>query len=314
MRIFRHHDDLTAEFRGAAIAVGNFDGVHLGHRAVIGEAGLIARDAGMPWGVLTFEPHPVSVFRPDGEPFRLTPFRIKARHVEALGVDFMLVLHFDATFAGLDAEAFVRGVIVDGLRARHVVCGYDFLFGRARAGDCQLLLRMGGMDGYGFTCMKAVRDEQDKPYSSTRVRDYLKAGEPMAAARVLGRPFEIESRVEHGDARGRTLGFPTANVHLGEYVRPAFGVYAVRAGLDEGQETRWHDGVANFGSRPTFEGGAPVLEVHLFDFQGDLYGRHLRVQLLEFLRAEKRFDSLEALKAQIARDAVDARAQLIHQR
>ncbi len=306
MHVFRHFENLPDEVRGASVAVGNFDGVHLGHQAVIGEAGRVARDQGIPWAVLSFEPHPRSLFTTDQEPFRLTPFRIKARHVEALGVDNMIVLHFDHEFAGLSADDFVKKVLVKGLGARHVVSGYDFVFGHKRAGNCELLLHKGKEEGFDFTCVSAV-DDGETIYSSTRVRRCLKAGDPRGAANLLGRPFEIEGRVEHGDARGRTIGFPTANLHLGEYLRPALGVYAVRAGIDEGADTRWLEGVANFGNRPTFDKNDTIFEVHLFDFDGDLYGRHLRIALVDFLREEKKFDGLDDLKAQIALDSNNAR-------
>ena len=306
MHVFRHFENLPDEVRGASVAVGNFDGVHLGHQAVIGEAGRVARDQGIPWAVLSFEPHPRSLFTTNQEPFRLTPFRIKARHVEALGVDNMIILHFDHEFAGLSADDFVKKVLVKGLGARHVVSGYDFVFGHKRAGNCELLLHKGKEEGFDFTCVSAV-DDGETIYSSTRVRRYLKVGDPRGAANLLGRPFEIEGRVEHGDARGRTIGFPTANLHLGEYLRPASGVYAVRAGIDEGADTKWLEGVANFGNRPTFDKKDTIFEVHLFDFDDDLYGRHLRIALVDFLREEKKFDGLDDLKAQIALDSDNAR-------
>ena len=306
MHVFRHFENLPDEVRGASVAVGNFDGVHLGHQAVIGEAGRVARDQGIPWAVLSFEPHPRSLFTTNQEPFRLTPFRIKARHVEALGVDNMIVLHFDHEFAGLSADDFVKKVLVKGLGARHVVSGYDFVFGHKRAGNCELLLHKGKEEGFDFTCVSAV-DDGETIYSSTRVRRYLKVGDPRGAANLLGRPFEIEGRVEHGDARGRTIGFPTANLHLGEYLRPASGVYAVRAGINEGADTKWLEGVANFGNRPTFDKKDTIFEVHLFDFDDDLYGRHLRIALVDFLREEKKFDGLDDLKAQIALDSNNAR-------
>ena len=307
MRIFRHFHDLPAEARGVAVAIGNFDGLHRGHRAVIDEAGHMARAAGMPWAVLTFEPHPRAFFTPGAEPFRLTPFRIKARHIEAMGVDCMIVLRFDGAFSRQPAEAFVTDVLVKGLGARHVVSGYDFVFGHKRAGNTELLLHRGEKDGFGFTCVTAMRDADGNAYSSTRVRTFLKNAEPGAAAEVLGRHFEIEGRVAHGDHRGRAIGYPTANLYLGEYLRPANGVYAVRAGVDRGVATVWHAGVANLGRRPTFAGTDVILEVHLFDFDDDLYGRHLRVALVGYLRPEKKFDGLDDLKAQIAADSVRAR-------
>jgi riboflavin kinase/FMN adenylyltransferase len=248
------------------------------------------------------------LFKPDAAPFRLTTMRTKAHMIESLGVDELLVQHFDMAFAGLSAEAFVNEVIVNGLGASHVVSGYDFQFGKKRQGHCDTLLHMGRERGFGFTAVPKVVDEQGIVYSSTRVRENLQVGDVAGAKHVLGRFFELEGRIEHGDARGRQLGFPTANIHLGEFLRPATGVYAIRAGLDVGQNTVWHDGVANFGRRPTFHADDDViLEAHLFDFSGDLYGKHLRVQLIERLRDEQKFDGLSALKAQIAKDCEKAR-------
>lgn len=308
MRIFRHYNDLPADARGCVVAIGNFDGLHKGHQVVIDEAGAKARAQGKPWAVMTFEPHPDSLFKPNAAPFRLTTMRTKAHMIESLGVDELLVQHFDIDFAGLTAAAFVDEVIVKGLGASHVVSGYDFQFGKKRQGDCDTLLHMGRARGFGFTAVPKVVDEQGIVYSSTRVREYLQSGDVRGAAHVLGRAFELEGRIEHGDARGRKLGFPTANIHLGDFLRPATGVYAIRAGLDEGLETAWIDGVANFGRRPTFHAEDDVvLEAHLFDFSGDLYGKHLRVQLVERLRDERKFDGLDALKAQIAQDCEKAR-------
>ncbi len=307
MRIFRHYEAVPAEFRGAVVAIGNFDGVHKGHHQVIGEAGRIARACGAPWAVLSFEPHPRLLFNAGGEPFRLTPFRTKAQHIEALGVDAMIVLHFDEKFSRLSADDFIDKVIIDGLAARHVVSGYDFVFGYKRKGDCELLLHVGKTQGFGYTCVSAGLDEEGLPFSSSRVRQMLRQANPRAAARLLGRDFEIEGRVEAGDGRGKAIGYPTANLHLGEYLRPATGVYAVRAGIDQGAETVWHNGVANFGNRPTFDGEDVIFEVYLFDFDGNLYGQHLRVALIDFLRPEKKFDGIDDLKAQIALDCQQAR-------
>ena len=312
MRIFRHYTDLPEDARGCVVAVGNFDGLHKGHQVVINEAGTIARaqngGQGAPWAVMTFEPHPDLLFKPDMDPFRLTTMRTKAHMIESLGVDELLVQHFDKAFAGLTAEQFVDEVIVKGLGASHVVAGYDFRFGQKRLGDCDTLLHMGRDRGFGFTAVPKVTDEDGIVYSSTRVREYLRQGDVAGARHVLGRSFELEGRVEHGDARGRDLGFPTANIHLGEFLRPATGVYAIRAGVDQGAGTQWLDGVANFGRRPTFHADDDVvLEAHLFDFSGDLYGKHLRVELVERLRDERKFAGLDELKAQIATDCEKAK-------
>jgi riboflavin kinase/FMN adenylyltransferase len=307
LRVFRHTHEVSADAAGAVVAVGNFDGVHLGHQAVIRAARDQAAAEGRPSAVLTFEPHPREVFQPGNPPFRLSPLRPKTRAIEAIGIDALFVLHFDLAFAAKSAEEFATELLAKSLQARHVVVGYDFVFGRGRKGNATLLAELGRTLGYRVTAIPPVRGPHDEIYSSTRIREYLVAGQPRRAAELLGRPWEIEGRVEHGDERGRALGFPTANLLLGDYLRPAFGVYAVKAGVDQGADTRWHPGVANLGRRPTVVGTVEQLEVHLFDFSGDLYGRHLRVELIEFLRPEKKFDGLEALRAQIAEDAARAR-------
>ncbi|MCC7168545.1 MAG: bifunctional riboflavin kinase/FAD synthetase [Rhodospirillales bacterium] len=306
MRLFRHYSELPADALGAVVAIGNFDGVHRGHQAVIGAAQGMARTAGLPVAVMSFEPHPRLFFKPESEPFRLTPLRIKARLIEAIGVDQMFVLHFDAAFAALSAAEFVRKVLVEGVKAHHVVVGYDFTFGRARGGNVPLLQAMGTELGFAVTSVQPVSHEAG-PYSSTAVRACLMSERPAAAAALLGHYWEIEGRVEGGDRRGRQLGFPTANIRLGEFLHPSPGGYVVRAGIDKGGATVWHDGVANFGRRPTFDKKDLILEVHLFDFAGDLYGKHLRVQLIEFLRPEEKFESLDALKAAIVEDCARAK-------
>jgi riboflavin kinase/FMN adenylyltransferase len=307
MRIFRHFDTLPDDARGAVVAIGNFDGVHPGHRAVINEAGLIARDENLPWAVLTFEPHPRQLFAPNQAPFRLTPFRAKARAIEAMGVDMLIVQRFNKAFSEMEAEDFVRDALVRGIGAHHVVSGYDFVFGHNRGGHCDLLLALGEKEGFGFTATTALVDDSGEAYSSTRVRDRLHDADPVGAAKILGRDFELSGRVAHGERRGRKLGFPTANIPLGRYIRPSNGVYAIRAMVEDGTKQHWRDGVANIGTRPTFSGDGIILEVFLFDFDGDLYGQRLRVRLIDFLRSEKKFDGLDALKAQIALDTEAAR-------
>jgi riboflavin kinase/FMN adenylyltransferase len=315
MRIFGHFQNLPTDVRGAAVAIGNFDGVHLGHREVISEAGRIARAAGRPWAVLTLEPHPRSVFTPDAPPFRLTPLPVKARLIESIGVDVLIVVPFDLEFAKLAPRAFVEKVIVGGLGAKHVVCGHDFAFGHGRRGTPEMLLWMGDEFDFGFTCVHEVRNGDAEPYSSTRVRQYLQAANPEAAAEILGRPFEIEGVVVAGERRGRELGFPTANIGLGEYLRPAFGIYAIETSWEQPTGTEMggitpRAGVANLGVRPTFGATEPLLEVHVFDFAGDLYGRTLTTRLIHYLRPEKKFDAIEPLQAQMAEDCAHARALL----
>jgi riboflavin kinase / FMN adenylyltransferase len=310
MQIFRHTETLPAAARGAVVAIGNFDGVHRGHQTVVAAAKAEARRLGVPVCVLSFEPHPRSLFRPDDPPFRLTPFRIKARLLEALGVDLHVVLHFDQAFAARSAEDFIQTILVGAMGARHVVVGYDFCFGHRRAGTSETLTAFGRRLGFGVTIVTQASDETGGLYSSSRARELLAAGDTHGAAEILGRPWEIEGRVEHGDKRGRELGFPTANVELGDFLRPAYGIYAVRCAVDEGGPLVWHDGVANLGIRPMWRTETPLLEAYLFDFSGDLYHRHLRVQLVEWLRGEEKFDSLEALVTQIDRDCDAARQVL----
>jgi riboflavin kinase/FMN adenylyltransferase len=307
MRLFRHHTEIPVEARNAVVALGNFDGVHRGHQAVIGAAQARAREFGTTSAVLTFEPHPREFFKPDQPSFRLTPLRIKVRQLEAIGVDNLFVLPFGPRLAQMSAEAFVIEVLIEGLEAQHVVVGYDFVFGRERRGNAALLADLGRMHGLGVTSVAAAASDAGEVFSSTKVREHLKSGRPMGATALLGRPWEIEGRVEHGDQRGRQLGFPTANITIGDYLEPLLGVYAVKAGIDMGAATRWVDGVANLGRRPTVGGTRVQLEVHLFGLSADLYGRHLRVAFIDFLRPEKKFAGLPELKAQIAEDSGRAR-------
>jgi riboflavin kinase/FMN adenylyltransferase len=232
------------------------------------------------------------------------------RLLEALGVDDVFVLPFNQALSELSAEDFVREVLVEGLRVRHVLVGDNFIFGHRRGGDTALLERLGRGAGFGVSVVQRVEGATGEAYSSTGIRDYLTAGNPTRAALLLGRYWEIEGRVQEGAKLGRKLGFPTANIALGEVLDPAYGVYAVRAGIDRGEGTVWHPGVANIGIRPMIEGDEPLLEVHLFDFDEDLYGQHLRVALVDYLRPEMAFDDMEALRVQMVEDSRRARVIL----
>ena len=311
MRIIRDLTDFPAGLQGGVIALGNFDGLHLGHQAVIGAALNAARETNKPAGVMTFEPHPRQFFRPGEPPFLLSPFHMKAHLIEVLGVDYLYVQTFDRKLSEHTAEDFVTEVLVKGLRASQVVVGFDYTFGHQRRGSVEFLRSMASSAGFTVIAVPELKDTADGlRYSSSNARELLAAGRCADAARLLGRYWEIAGRVEHGDQRGRTIGFPTANVAHGEYLHPAKGVYAVRAGIDQGTETVWHDGVANFGNRPTFDKKDVLLEVHLFDFNGDLYGRDLRVALIDYLRPERKFDGIAALKAQLETDRDTARRVL----
>jgi riboflavin kinase / FMN adenylyltransferase len=310
MRIIRHTAGIRDEVRGAAVAIGNFDGVHRGHQAVIDAARKAARSLDTSLAVVTFEPHPRRFFRPDDPPFQLSPLRSRVRQFRALGVDTLMIIHFDAQVSRASAEQFVDHVLVKGLAARHVAVGYDFVFGKDRHGDVALLRRIADKVGFGITEVSPVTVEGGaEVYSSTAIRGHLRAGDPAQAARLLGRCWEIEGRVQKGDQRGHRIGFPTANLALDEYMQPALGVYAVWAGIEHHGETDWHMGVANIGSRPTFDGQTVTVETHIFDFAEDIYGMILRVALVDYIRPERKFDEISQLREQIARDA--ARAQLL---
>jgi riboflavin kinase/FMN adenylyltransferase len=291
--------------RGATVALGNMDGVHLGHQSVIRAAHAARPDA--PLAVLTFEPHPREVFRPDDPPFRLTLSAERADALAALGVDLLYELRFDQAFSQMTAEDFVVKVLHEGVGARHLVSGLDFAFGRRRGGDAGFLAARAEALGMGLTLVPPVTDANG-PLSSTRIRRVLQDGYPERATTELGRPWAIRGEVMHGDKRGRTIGFPTANVPLGRHLEPARGVYAVKVRLADGS---FHRGVANIGRRPTVNAGTESrLEVNVFDFDGDLYGQDITVALISYIRAEIRFAGLDALKTQIAADAAQARRML----
>ena len=305
MRIFHDWRELPADARGATVALGNFDGMHRGHAQVI-RAAHAARPK-VPLGVLTFEPHPREHFRPDDPPFRLTLSAERAEALAALGVSLLYELPFDHEFSLMPAEAFVSEVLHQGLGARHLVCGPDFAFGRRRGGDTAFLSRHAEELGMGLTLVPLLADAGG-PISATRIRRALQDGYPERATADLGHPWTIRGEVAHGDARGRTIGFPTANIALGRHLEPARGVYAVTVRLPDGT---WKHGVANIGRRPTVnEGPESRLEVNIFDFDADIYGAELAVALHAYIRPEQKFSGLDALKAQIAADAAEARRLL----
>ncbi|RHW17976.1 bifunctional riboflavin kinase/FAD synthetase [Sphingomonas gilva] len=297
---------VPADYRGGIVALGNFDGFHRGHQAVVGRAVERARAEGRPAIVATFDPHPVRHFAPHVPPFRLTTLDQRERLFAEAGADAMLVFDFDDDLAGLSAEAFVTERIVGVIGAAGVVTGEDFTFGHKRGGDVAVLAELGRRHGFSTDAIPPVSDDHG-PISSSRIRDALKAGEPHEAARLLTRPFAVEGVVQHGDKRGRAIGYPTANIDMGPYLRPRYGIYAVRGTLADG---RVLDGAANLGIRPTFDPPKELLEPYFFDFSGDLYDQRIEVELIEFLRPEARFDSLEALAAQMAQDCDRARAVL----
>jgi len=307
VRVIRGWEGLAADDRGAAVAMGSFDGVHKGHQAVISLARESARALGAPLGVITFDPHPRVFFRPDGPPFRLQKTDQQARALEELGVEILYVLPWAPDLAEMSPEAFARQVLVEGLGVRHVTVGFDNTFGKGRSGTPEVLNDLGRDLGFSVSVAREVGDEAGK-FSSTAVREALRDGRPGDAAAILSRPFAIEGAVERGRQLGRTLGFPTANVALTDYVVPKYGVYATRTRLPDGREIA---GVANIGVNPTVTGTiAPRLEVWLFDFDEDIYDQVIETDLVAFLRPEEKFDSLEALTEQVMADARQARVIL----
>lgn len=297
---------IPASLAGAVIALGNFDGFHLGHQAVVGEALAWARAEGRPAIVATFDPHPVRHFAPDAPPFRLTSLDQRQELFAAAGADAMLVFAFGAELAATTAEDFVTRLLGERLRAGGVVTGEDFTFGKGRGGTTEVLRRIGAQCGIGARTVGPVADGGGV-VSSSRIRDALKAGDCATATHLLTRPFAIRAAVQHGDKLGRTIGFPTANLPLGGYLRPRYGIYAVTGTLPGGRVVH---GAANLGVRPQFDPPRELLEPHFFDFDGDLYGQEIEVAFHHFLRPEAKFDSLEALTAQIEADCTKARELL----
>jgi riboflavin kinase/FMN adenylyltransferase len=286
--------------RGAVAALGNFDGFHRGHQAVAGEAIAQAKAAGKPAIIATFDPHPVRHFAPDAPPFRLTTLDQRQRLFEAAGADAMLVFEFDTELANTSAQDFIKKLLIERLGLSAVITGEDFTFGKARGGNIAMLRETGNLT---CTAIGPVVDDGGV-ISSSRIRDALKAGDCDTATRLLTRPFAVEAVVQHGDKNGRELGFPTANMDMGHYLRPRYGVYAVRGQLPDG---RVLNGAANLGIRPQFEPPKELLEPHFFDFSGDLYDQNIEVEFHAFLRAEAKFDSLEELTQQMKLDCEKAR-------
>ena len=299
-------DSIPDALRGGIAALGNFDGFHLGHQAVAGEAIAQAKAQGRPAIIATFDPHPVRYFTPDAPPFRLTTLDQRQRLFEAAGADAMLVFEFDAALAGTSAEDFIDRLLIERLGLAGVVTGEDFTFGKKRGGNIGVLRERGAAQGLSSLAVGPVTDAGGV-ISSSRIRDALRSGDLASANRLLTRPFAVEAPVQHGDKNGRLLGFPTANMDLGKYLRPRYGVYAVRGRLPDG---RLLDGAANVGIRPQFEPPKELLEPHFFDFAEDLYGQTIEVEFHAFLRPEGKYDSLDALIAQIAKDCEDAKAAL----
>ncbi len=307
MRWLDHRETVTDALRGAVIALGNFDGFHRGHQKVAGEAINWAHAEGRPSIIATFDPHPVRFFKPDVAPFRLTTLEQRQELYLAAGATAMLVFHFDGELAGTSAEDFISKILIERFGAHGVVTGADFTFGKGAKGNTDLLRGFGAQLGLQSRVVDAVKGA-DAVISSSRIREALRDGDPQLAADLLSRPFAIRGIVEHGDKRGRTIGYPTANLSVDTYLRPKYGIYAVTGKvLATGEELK---GAANIGIRPQFEPPKELLEPYFFDFSGDLYGQEIEVAFHHFLRGEAKFDSLEALMEQMEKDCAKARELL----
>lgn len=311
MTVFHRNETrerLPAHLRGGVIAIGNFDGVHRGHQSVLNRALEISRQRGIPALVLTFEPHPRTVFRPDQPVFRLTPAPLKARILEAIGFNAVIEYPFDREFSQRSADDFIHSILKDWLGASEVVTGFNFHFGRGREGGPAFLMDAGQKYGFGVTLIDAFRDENTDVVSSSHIRELLKDGNVSEAAAMLGYHYTVEAEVIGGEKLGRQLGFPTANMQLPAEADLRAGIYAVRFRRADGT---LHDGVASYGRRPTvIDNGAPLLETYVFDFSGDLYGQTCSVSFFGHLRPELKFDGLDPLVEQMSRDKEEARALL----
>ena len=306
MKLINGYKALPAEVKGAVVVIGNFDGVHKGHLSIIAQAKRIAESHKVALGVLTFEPHPRVFFSPDAPPFRLMTAPTKARKFEAISVDYLYQLNFDAALASLHAREFAQDILAKGLGVRHVIVGRDFRFGKNREGSVEHLIQFGREMGFDVSIIELI-EKNEEVISSTAIRKALRDGRPEDAALMLGDYHRIEGEVQHGDARGRELGFPTANIALQGLHHPKFGIYAVLADVLTGAHQGHYKAVASLGERPTFGDYIPNLETFIFDFEGDLYGEELSIALVAFQRAELKFDGIAPLIEQMKKDCEIAR-------
>ncbi|MFH1158159.1 MAG: bifunctional riboflavin kinase/FAD synthetase [Pseudomonadota bacterium] len=301
-------DNIPAEAQNCVLMIGNFDGIHLGHRALIGKARDLAAEARAPLGIITFEPHPLRFFQPESEPFRLTLLPMKKRLLEGLGVNHLFVVEFNRKFSLMDGNEFIESLLTQRLKAMHLVVGGDFAFGREKSGTIKDLEGAAADGKFGLSIVKPVLSAQGKPCSSTVIRKLLRKGSLRDAEKLLGWPWQIEASIVPGDRRGHSLGYPTANQNIPEYVRIPYGVYAVRVKIEG--ESLWRDGVANFGIRPMFKTPQPIFETFIFDFTLDIYGKIMRVQPVRYLRPELSFRGIDSLIAQMKEDCIAAKAVL----
>jgi riboflavin kinase/FMN adenylyltransferase len=309
VKIIRDIVDEDKNYQNAVVALGNFDGFHLGHRSIIADAKEIAKTTtgNFPLGVMSFEPHPRFFFKKENN-LKIYNMRDKLLVMKELEVDFVFMMRFNQEFANLSAHNFIHELLVKKLHVKHIVTGENFCFGKNRIGNNDLLAKEAAALGFGYTAHKQVCTANGEPISSSAIREFLAQGEVQKAANLLGKPYHITGRVQHGEKRGQTIGFPTANVSLEKLFLPCFGVYAVRAKIEG--KTKTYDGIANLGIKPTFGNYAPCLEVHLFNTKQNLYGKRLVVEFVSFIRREQKFTSIAELKIQIENDSKQAKKVL----
>jgi len=309
MKIFRHVDNIPDDCKKSVVVLGNFDGFHKGHQKVIGTAGKVAQELKTTLSVLSMEPHPRIFFNPSQKEFRLNSFRTKAHLLENFSVDQFIILPFDKSLSSMQAEEFVSEILIAQIAAAHVIVGYDYCFGAGRKGNVELLRKLSKEMGFGLTVVDKVM-EDDHLYSSSNIREALEDGKVREAADQLGHWWHVEGHVRRGDQRGRTINFPTANLLLDGYIEPKYGVYAVRVIIENGASKGVWDAIANVGRRPTFDKKDVLLECHIFDFNHDIYESVIKVEFVEFIRPELKFDGLEQLRNQIEKDCDHARTRL----
>ncbi|MBX7146309.1 MAG: bifunctional riboflavin kinase/FAD synthetase [Alphaproteobacteria bacterium] len=309
MKLIRYLNNPLSFIQKNVISLGNFDGVHQGHQMVLKEGKNIAKKNSIPHAVLTFEPHPKEFFFHDSLPFRLTPCAIKLKLLNKLNIDYVVVLKFNYDLSSLSPELFIQNILINSLHVDHVVVGHDFVFGKNRQGNADLLKILGKKMGFNVTIVKPIKNANNLIYSSTHIRDYLKKGQIQDANKMLGRPWQIQGRVIKGDQRGRTIGFPTANIFYKNYLIPTFGVYACFVKHPK-ESHQLFPAITNIGYRPTIHGQDLRVETHIFDFSGDLYDQKLSIMLIDFIRPEKKFDSLQHLQNQIIQDCQTAQSIL----
>ncbi len=301
MKTIKSYRELPNEAKACVVALGNFDGVHKGHRKIIEETIKIAKDKKTKSAVMTFEPHPAAILRPDNKNFRLTDLKMKEKLISEIGADFLFTIPFTEDFSKITAEDFIKTILIDSLQVKHVVIGHDFIFGHNRTGNPDFMQKKSAELSFGITIISAIKDENEI-CSSTSVREALRQGDLKRVNKILGRNYSIDGLVIKGDARGRQIGFPTANINLGDLIRPAFGVYAVKIRLED----KIYNAVANIGIRPTFGKESELLEVHIFNFDKNIYDSSVNIEFIDYIRTETKFKNVDELTKQILIDCKKA--------